>query len=86
MIMQPDGPPISNGHTNGLKGEHLITEVKPPKRKGNGTSTPTHVWQVRHAGLLGVKYEVAVRYDLVDVDQEGGRDVLKSVVEAALLG
>src|ERR1700722_15430856 len=25
-----------------------------------------HVWEVRHAGLLGIKYEVAVRSDLFE--------------------
>lgn len=27
----------------------------------------SHVWEVRHAGLLGIKYEVAVRSDLFDI-------------------
>jgi TATA-binding protein-associated factor len=33
------------------------------------TTTDTekgHVWEVRHAGLLGIKYEVAVRSDLFE--------------------
>ncbi|TCD70588.1 TATA-binding protein-associated factor mot1 [Steccherinum ochraceum] len=54
-----------------------------------------HVWEVRHAGLLGIKYEVAVRADLVESktiespDQtivQDGREVLKGVVDAAVLG
>ena len=54
-----------------------------------------HVWEVRHAGLLGIKYEVAVRSDLVSLDvPEGdnvmnvddGKEVLRGVVDAAVLG
>ena len=43
----------------------------------------SHIWEVRHAGLLGVKYEVAVRNDLVGVS---GTALLEDVVQAALLG
>ena len=52
----------------------------------------TLVWEVRHAGLLGIKYEVAVRNDLferVPKQEEGLPDVpciLKDVVDAAILG
>lgn len=76
----------------GVKQEAL---EPPPSKKvkssnghgnGHGKATATHVWQVRHAGLLGMKYEVAVRGDLVDVDQENGKEILKGVVGAALLG
>ena len=50
------------------------------------------IWEIRHAGLLGIKYEVAVRSDLFEsVKGEtdsvmGGREVLEGVVEAAILG
>lgn len=65
-----------------------------PKERG-------HIWEVRHAGLLGIKYEVAVRGDLFDeiplkeetlVKREDvdlgidGQEVLRGVVEAAILG
>jgi hypothetical protein len=33
--------------------------------KGKG-----HIWEVRHAGLLGIKYEVAVRSDVVGAASE----------------
>ncbi|KAL0947465.1 hypothetical protein HGRIS_013571 [Hohenbuehelia grisea] len=57
----------------------------------------SHIWEVRHAGLLGIKYEVAVRSDLFEaedapVKQEGsdfsgsGKEILKDVVDAAVLG
>jgi hypothetical protein len=34
---------------------------------GKGKS---HIWEVRHAGLLGIKYEVAVRSDVVGAASE----------------
>src|ERR1700753_682525 len=52
----------------------------------------THVWEVRHAGLLGIKYEVAVRNDLVQVNDIKGNSepsnkaILKDVVDATVLG
>lgn len=75
--------------------------VKP--MNGHVKSETGHVWQVRHAGLLGIKYEVAVRSDLVTVapprdpdvkaedvemsePNDQGREVLKGVVDAAVLG
>lgn len=54
-----------------------------------------HVWEVRHAGLLGIKYEVAVRADLVRDDSVkaenaeeflSGKEILRGVVDAAVLG
>ena len=53
-----------------------------------------HVWEVRHAGLLGIKYEVAVRSDLVDAklvkaegeDEMACEEILRGIVEAAVLG
>jgi hypothetical protein len=38
---------------------------------GKGKS---HIWEVRHAGLLGIKYEVAVRSDVVGAASEGIED------------
>lgn len=69
-------------------------DVKPANgtMKKNGKQ---YVWEVRHAGLLGIKYEVAVRADLVEdksVKLEGddglssGKEVLRGVVDAAVLG
>lgn len=53
----------------------------------NGTKANGHefAWQVRHGGLVGMKYEVAVRPDLFD-DPEVGGQILREVVEAALSG
>ena len=51
---------------------------------GKAKKVPVYVWQVRHAGLLGLKYEVAVRNDLIE--NEEGLEVLRGVVDAAVLG
>lgn len=67
----------------------------PKPSQGKLEKGKSHIWEVRHAGLLGVKYEVAVRTDLFDTDSvkgedddmgEAGKDVLKGVVDAAVLG
>lgn len=68
--------------------------VVPADSKTRGDSERSHVWEVRHAGLLGIKYEVAVRNDLFDepsIKQEdnsidGEQNILRGVVEAAILG
>ncbi|KAK2467010.1 hypothetical protein APHAL10511_001268 [Amanita phalloides] len=63
--------------------------------KSLSVSEKTHVWEVRHAGLLGLKYEVAVRSDLFDgviakheehVSATRVINVLRDVVDAAVLG
>ena len=69
--------------------------VKPTNGKlRDKHSEKGHVWEVRHAGLLGIKYEVAVRSDLVSLDipeansmeVDDGKEVLRGVVDAAVLG
>jgi TATA-binding protein-associated factor len=75
MVFQQSIPSISN--------ELLVSNGKGSKKNGKAS---THVWQVRHSGLLGMKYEVAVRNDLVDPKEEGGKDILKGVLDASLLG
>ncbi|OSC96601.1 SNF2 chromatin remodeling protein [Trametes coccinea BRFM310] len=69
--------------------------VKPTNGKIQDRSAEKgHVWEVRHAGLLGIKYEVAVRSDLVSLDVpevdgmdvDDGKEVLLGVVDAAVLG
>jgi TATA-binding protein-associated factor len=74
----------------------MIRQDFPPPNQGKGKPDEKgHVWEVRHAGLLGIKYEVAVRSDLFDIPaveadgsciDAGGRDVLHGVVDAAILG
>ncbi|KAI0261043.1 SNF2 chromatin remodeling protein [Gloeopeniophorella convolvens] len=39
----------------------------PTGAKGTGLEK-SHIWEVRHAGLLGIKYEVAVRSDVVEAE------------------
>ncbi|CAE6520255.1 unnamed protein product [Rhizoctonia solani] len=72
----------------GQDGSKPAQEEKPAKGKANGSkhAAPGVVWEVRHAGLLGLKYEVAVRRDLVDTSREDARDILQGVVGAALIG
>ena len=41
-----------------------------------------YVWEVRHAGLLGIKYEVAMRVDVLGVED----DMLADVLDVAQLG
>ena len=72
------GTVTSNGKING----------KGKGKAANGTTgskAAEFAWQVRHAGLVGIKYEVAVRPDLFD-DPMNGKEVLKGVVEAAVSG
>ncbi|KAG0207805.1 TATA-binding protein-associated factor mot1 [Mortierella sp. GBA30] len=45
-----------------------------------------YIWEVRHAGLLGLKYAVAVRRDLLDNDSAYAVDMLENVVKAVVLG
>ncbi|KIM55938.1 hypothetical protein SCLCIDRAFT_1220776 [Scleroderma citrinum Foug A] len=63
----------------------------PSKPKTGQMDERNHVWEVRHAGLLGVKYEVAVRSDLFDApknegEHDVGKSILQGVVDAAVLG
>jgi len=71
MIRQDSVPVLQNGH---------LTDPE-----------ASHVWEVRHAGLLGIKYEVAVRSDLFEwapkaEDAEAAPEILKDVVDVAILG
>ncbi|KAG0366019.1 hypothetical protein BC939DRAFT_503250 [Gamsiella multidivaricata] len=45
-----------------------------------------YIWEVRHAGLLGLKYAVAVRRDLLDNDTAYAAEMLENVVNAVVLG
>jgi TATA-binding protein-associated factor len=67
-------------------------------KKPTSDNERNHIWEVRHAGLLGIKYEVAVRNDIFDsagdIKQEDGdlllnqegKNVLRDVVDVAILG
>lgn len=60
-------------------------------KKSKSNDGKNHIWEIRHAGLLGIKYEVAVRSDLFDQpvvkrEEESGDAVLRGVVDAAILG
>lgn len=79
----------------------VTTSVPTPKAKTKGKAKPkqpdekAHIWEIRHAGLLGIQYEVAVRNDLFQtttvkaedgVLDDSGKEILRGVVEAAILG
>ena len=60
-------------------------------KKSKADDGKNHIWEIRHAGLLGIKYEVAVRSDLFDQhamerEEQSGDAVLRGVVDAAILG
>lgn len=68
---------------------HLHAIVQEMIRQSNASdaSAAGYVWEVRHAGLLGLKYEVAVRSDYVtSIPEDGKRQPLIDVVKAAMLG
>ena len=71
-------PPRTALHVHGVLLEMIRQDFPMPASVG----ARTHIWEVRHAGLLGIKYEVSVRNDLV----ADSPDVLRGVVQAALLG
>jgi len=74
----PHSTATSNEKPNG-KGKGKATNC------ATGGKTAEIAWQVRHAGLVGIKYEVAVRQDLFD-DPLDGKGVLKGVINAAVSG
>ncbi|KXN85489.1 putative helicase mot1 [Leucoagaricus sp. SymC.cos] len=89
QMIRQDFVIVFNGET-----ERKKSSLKKPV----GDNERNHVWEVRHAGLLGLKYEVAVRSDIFDdaggvkredghvAPTQEGKDILSDVVEAAILG
>ncbi|KAJ7349156.1 SNF2 superfamily chromatin remodeling protein [Mycena albidolilacea] len=81
MIQQDVPAPLANGNSKARGGKG--------KQKGKAGASvepdKTHVWEVRHAGLLGIKYEVAVRNDLfaskAQVKAEEGWDTAGMAVD-----
>ncbi|KAG0251256.1 TATA-binding protein-associated factor mot1 [Actinomortierella ambigua] len=45
-----------------------------------------YIWEVRHAGMLGLKYAVAVRRDLLETGTQEANVMLEAVVQAVVLG
>lgn len=73
----------------------LLDMTRQDSLRAAGTPVPDgkrgYVWEVRHAGLLGLKYVVAMRRDMLggDVPADSsvpGADMLTDVIEVALLG
>ncbi|CAL1703532.1 unnamed protein product [Somion occarium] len=86
-------------HVHSILLEMIRQDFPPPVKKEVPTTIGRkpevgHVWEVRHAGLLGIKYEVAVRKDLVETPAadasdrtvQEGQEVLRGIVDAAVLG
>ncbi|KAI9569000.1 hypothetical protein HD554DRAFT_2094527 [Boletus coccyginus] len=85
-------PRRSVGHVHSILLQMIRQEFTlPSTAKAGKKDDRNHVWEVRHAGLLGIKYEVAVRSDLFDAQKDedsghAGREILTGVVDAAVLG
>ncbi|KAF8432415.1 SNF2 chromatin remodeling protein [Boletus edulis BED1] len=86
-------PLRSVGHVHSILLQMIRQDFPLPSKAKVGKSKDdrNHVWEVRHAGLLGIKYEVAVRSDSFDApkDEESGdtgKEILTGVVDAAVLG
>lgn len=79
LLIHMPSSSVTHVHNNLL---HMIRQDF--SSNGDKGTRPLYVWQVRHAGLLGLKYEVAVREDIIE--SESNRSLLRGVVEAALLG
>ena len=79
-------PASSSLHSTATSNEKPNGKGKGKATNGaTGGKTAEFAWQVRHAGLVGIKYEVAVRQDLFD-DPMDGKGVLKGVIDAAVSG
>jgi TATA-binding protein-associated factor len=85
-------PLRSVGHVHSILLQMIRQDFALPSKATVGKKDDrNHVWEVRHAGLLGIKYEVAVRSDLFDAPKEeesgdAGKEILQGVVDAAVLG
>lgn len=86
-------PKRSALHVHGILLQMISQQFTLPEftSKSRPNAEPSHIWQIRHAGLLGIKYEVAVRIDLFEgkadpAEQEDGKTMLRDVVDAAVMG
>ncbi|TFY68331.1 hypothetical protein EVG20_g3602 [Dentipellis fragilis] len=55
--------------------------VQTAAARSRGLPEKTHVWEVRHAGLLGIKYEVAVRSDVIEEEVTKSEEDVKMEVD-----
>ena len=90
-------PKRSVGHVHRILLEMIRQDFTLPaqlkSKTSKGDPEKTHIWEVRHAGLLGLKYEVAVRSDTFtkpeikeELSSSDGTSILRGVVDAAILG
>lgn len=53
---------------------------------GDAMTKGRYAWEVRHAGLLGLKYELAVRPDLIAGETAMAKTYVEGVLQGSLLG
>lgn len=74
--------------------QHMVLQDWVSKKANDGNkSFPTvkHIWELRHAGLLGLKYELAVRPDLIsgdvpEMNSDESKAYMDGVLRSSLLG
>lgn len=69
----------------------ILQDWRPVGKSCNGAIQGGYAWEVRHAGLLGLKYELAVRPDLITdegviVKSLPAKSYIQGVLQGSLLG
>lgn len=62
----------------------LLEMVNQPWARRDGEKWEKFSWELRHAGLLGLKYEVVVRRDLLKSETKVQVDYMNDVLTAAI--
>ncbi|KAJ9102249.1 hypothetical protein QFC19_004794 [Naganishia cerealis] len=73
--------------------QHMVLQewISSKVAEGKGLAISKHIWELRHAGLLGLKYELAVRPDLISgevpgMDGDESHAYMEGVLRSSLLG
>lgn len=69
----------------------ILQDWSDARAKGSKNMKSAYVWELRHAGLLGLKYELAVRPDLITgespkAEDAGSKAYIEGVLQGSLLG
>lgn len=79
---------IENIHSTLLK--MILQDWSAKKMESSKNVKGKYVWEMRHAGLLGLKYELAVRPDLITGEKAeqhvGSKTYIEGVLQGSLLG
>lgn len=79
---------IENIHSTLLK--MILQDWSARKIESSKNAKGRYVWEMRHAGLLGLKYELAVRPDLITEEKAeqhvGSKPYIEGVLQGSLLG